>query len=515
MLSRFFFTTLIVDFLNTLRYIGQDYKVMNDDLFIDKQNHMKAKSIENQYDLQKADSAYKPIESFEKWKNLKLDLVRWERYAALIGQRKNADAATLKKAQEIVKRAAAVETGAIEGLYEVDRGFTFTVATEAAMWQAAVHSKGSSAVSLIESQLYAYEFVLDFATQNVPIAEAWIRQLHEEICKGQNGYIVHTSVGNQNQQLPLGEYKKHSNHVKTLDGGIHSYAPVELTPSEMQRYCLEIQSKEFLSAHPVLQAAYSHYCLTAIHPFADGNGRVARALASVFTYRAQSVPLLILAEHKKDYFDSLFKADQNAYQFFVDFILERTLDAMQLVDESIRAAKSPQMSQSLETLRNLFTTKGGYTHTEVDSAAGNLLNLLNGEFNQIGAIYNVANQFQMRTSNNFNRDDKLLSDLYRYPLSNISSQLVVTYNAFAPAQAEISMLFFLHVPIDCGLHDDIILHDAQTSEIFNARINELLPNPTPSVKMRAKIWVESIVGEAITQLSKLAEENLKNRGYRK
>ena len=46
--------------------------------------------------------------------------------------------------------------------------------------------------------------------------------------------------------------------------------------------------------HPAVQAAYAHYALTAIHPFADGNGRLARTVASVFLMRSAGVPLFLV-----------------------------------------------------------------------------------------------------------------------------------------------------------------------------------------------------------------------------
>jgi Fic family protein len=105
-----------------------------------------------------------------------------------------------------------------------------------------------------------------------------------------------------------------------------------------------------------------------IHPFADGNGRVARALGSVFTYRSSSVPLLILVENRQNYLDSLREADDGHYQSFVDFTLERGLDAIRLFDESIRAAMAPSVDDAVAKLKGLFVTKGGYSHKEVDLA---------------------------------------------------------------------------------------------------------------------------------------------------
>jgi len=71
--------------------------------------------------------------------------------------------------------------------------------------------------------------VLDFATSQAPIAEAWLRSLHAEICRGQETYVAHTEVGPQEQKLPLGEYKHAPNHVRQPDDTVHSYAPVDLT----------------------------------------------------------------------------------------------------------------------------------------------------------------------------------------------------------------------------------------------------------------------------------------------
>ena len=122
--------------------------------------------------VRRADAAYKPFPSFSEWSSMcLLDTTRWDRYTAELNELRKTSPDLLPKALEIVKRAAALDTGAIEGLYETDRGFTFTVATEAAYWQAALQQKGANVPALFKSQLDAYDYVVDFATQQVPIAE--------------------------------------------------------------------------------------------------------------------------------------------------------------------------------------------------------------------------------------------------------------------------------------------------------------------------------------------------------
>lgn len=156
----------------------------------------------NVYEL---DSAYRPFPSFEDWMaRVWIDTVRWDRYNSAVADRGNLSLEILARARNAATRAAALDTGAIEGLYEVDRGFTFTVALEAAAWETALDRKGEQVRSLFEAQLHAYDFVLDLATRAEHFSEAAVRQLHAEICKAQDTYRVVTAVGFQEQPLPKG-----------------------------------------------------------------------------------------------------------------------------------------------------------------------------------------------------------------------------------------------------------------------------------------------------------------------
>jgi Fic family protein len=303
-------------------------------------------------DIETADGLYREFPAFTDWTGLsEADEELWALFLSRLGaSRAKASPADFHRAVEVAMRTAAIDTGAIEGLYSVDRGFTMAVALQSLAWQLLLDERGPGVRRLFEAQLAAYELVLDAATNALPIAEAWIRALHVEICAAQATYPVLTPQGWQDHELRKGEYKTRPNHVRLATGGILSFAPVERVREEMHRLVTEIRTDAFQQAHPALQASYAHYALVNIHPFADGNGRVARALASAFFYRAASIPLVVFADHRRLYLETLRAADEGNASPMIAFIRDRGLDTMLRVTESLSAAAGPQPDEVAESL---------------------------------------------------------------------------------------------------------------------------------------------------------------------
>jgi len=471
---------------------------------------MPAGSFPDDADLRKLDVGYKGFAPFAEWAATPVDAVRWDRYVAIMSERAKVSEDILRRARQVVTRAAAIDTGAIEGLYEVDRGFTFTVATETAIWEASLDAKGPHVRPMFEAALSAYEYVLDLATNRTPMTEMIVRTLHQELCRPQETYTVATAVGVQDQPLIKGQYKTAPNHVRGRDGAMHSYAPVDLTPAEMHRLMGELSSAEFAAAHPVLQAAYAHFAFVAIHPFADGNGRVARALASVYTYRAASVPFLVLFEHRHAYYEALAAADHNVLEPFVSFSLARVLDAITLVDESIRTALVPDPGAAAEDLQRLYVTKGGYSHIDVDLAGERFIDAVVAELNRIAPEYRT-DHVTIQVSRHAG---KLASPRigFRYPTSRLPFfQIDVT--ADAPATASLDRTFQLELPIDCGVHDDLTLRNPETGETFTARFEDFRSAVSSIVQMRMNMFARRVFSNALVELKTRADAALRKNGY--
>jgi Fic family protein len=99
---------------------------------------------------------------------------------------------------------------------------------------------------------------------------------------------------------------------------------------------------------PVLKAATAHFWLLTIHPFDDGNGRIARAVADMQLARSDGSPKRFysmsaqIREQRKGYYDILEKCQQGtlditAWMLWFLQCLDKALDASALLLESIFA----------------------------------------------------------------------------------------------------------------------------------------------------------------------------------
>lgn len=82
-------------------------------------------------------------------------------------------------------------------------------------------------------------------------------------------------------------------------------------------------------ANIIEYAATLHYRFVWIHPFIDGNGRVARLLMNLILIRAGYPPTIILNSDRKKYYNALNRADRGEFQAFFKIIgqaVERSLD---------------------------------------------------------------------------------------------------------------------------------------------------------------------------------------------
>ncbi len=83
-----------------------------------------------------------------------------------------------------------------------------------------------------------------------------------------------------------GKFREIQVVVKNSQTGEISFRPPPSTaiPAEMEELLQFINDTQNQDVHPVLKAGIVHYELVRIHPFIDGNGRVARALSTLILF---------------------------------------------------------------------------------------------------------------------------------------------------------------------------------------------------------------------------------------
>lgn len=157
----------------------------------------------------------------------------------------------------------------------------------------------------------AIEYLEEFVRQQHRLTESDIRALHKVLLVEPYEMPALTLDGQPTRRrIELGRYKSASNSVRTSTGEIHYYASPAETPALMadlmRWYHTELERNEL---HPLLLAATFHLRFVQIHPFDDGNGRMARLLMNLILMQAGYVPVIINTNSKGEYLLALEKAD--------------------------------------------------------------------------------------------------------------------------------------------------------------------------------------------------------------
>lgn len=237
-----------------------------------------------------------------------------------------AELEVLELFQERLARRWSIETGVLERLYDLSRGLTVTLVERGFHASLVAHGDatidGERLIEILEDHREGLAMVMDMIRGERPFTTGWIKELHALFTRHQTTTDAITPTG-QRIQVPLvrGAYKPRPNNPLRRDGLVHEYCPPEHVSAEMERL---IEIYHALPPElPEVRAAWLHHRFTQIHPFQDGNGRVARALASFEFIRGGLLPLLVEREDRDiDYVPALEAADAGDLKPLVTFFAD-------------------------------------------------------------------------------------------------------------------------------------------------------------------------------------------------
>lgn len=147
--------------------------------------------------------------------------------------------------------------------------------------------------------------------KNHPLTETFIRQLHHTLLR--EDYTMYRQLPDgttTSYTIHAGIYKTRPNSVITVTGERFEYASPEETPALMKDL-VEWYNAEERKAElsPIELGAIFHYRYIRIHPFEDGNGRIARLLLNYILTRHGYPMVVVKSKDKSTYLTALNRCD--------------------------------------------------------------------------------------------------------------------------------------------------------------------------------------------------------------
>ena len=147
--------------------------------------------------------------------------------------------------------------------------------------------------------------------KETPLTQQFIRTLHKTLLR--EDYTVYRTLPGGVQTsyvIHAGQYKTRPNSVITRYGDRFEYATPDETPALMSDlidwYNDAERSGKFT---PIELAAIFHYRYIRIHPFEDGNGRIARLMVNYILTRHDYPMIVVRSRKKKEYLEALHRTD--------------------------------------------------------------------------------------------------------------------------------------------------------------------------------------------------------------
>ncbi len=248
----------------------------------------------------------------------------------------------------------------------------------------------------------AIGFMLQLIKEDRPLSESDIKDLHKIILV--EPYLSKTisPEGIEFQkEIKIGQYKTSPNHVMTISGDTHYYTNPEEVAFEMNNLLEWYRNAESENLHPVIISAVFHHKFTSIHPFDDGNGRLARILSNFILLKHQYPVLVIKNKDKTLYYSALNIADNGIYQDLVKLFTENIGYSFEIMQRAIRGENINE-ADDLDKEIELFTKQMQVQNIKtvdfekdkdflIDSYVKNFLDYLIPKLNKMGELFQDSN----------------------------------------------------------------------------------------------------------------------------
>lgn len=222
----------------------------------------------------------------------------------------------------------------------------------------------------------AYDKCRIYARKHSPITIELLKELSSITMKN-TGKVYNTA---------LGEFSSSDGDIRLLNvtagiGG-KSYMSFNKVPSKLKEFCEKLNLKRKDVEKKTLIEQYllsfdAHYDLVTIHPWADGNGRMARLLMNMIQFEFGLIPAKILKEDKEHYIKALVETreadDKTIFRNYMLDVMIKNLIAdilafVQSTGESVITVNAQEKSR--EKIIRLLGENGKMTTATLAQAVG-------------------------------------------------------------------------------------------------------------------------------------------------
>ena len=226
----------------------------------------------------------------------------------------------LKKLRDQIALEMTYNSNAIEG-NTLSLKETFLVINEG------ITIKGKSMKEHLEAKDHyeAIEYLNELVSNDIknPFTEVTLRSLHQLIMR-------------ETYSEEAGKYRT-GNVIIT--GSDHKPPDADEVKIKMKELFVWIK-KNKKKIHVIELSAMIHHKISHIHPFADGNGRLARLIMNLLLMQKGFPLVVILNVDRKKYYSALSKADKGNYIPFVRFIAQAAERSLNIYLKTLSSKRS-------------------------------------------------------------------------------------------------------------------------------------------------------------------------------
>lgn len=234
-------------------------------------------------------------------------------------------------------------------------GSTITEVENQIMFDHGVSIKGKSLEeqSMNLDLKVAYEKAIEYAKNHTPITIDLLITLSALLMK---------NTGKE-YKTALGDFSSARGELRLLNvtagvGG-RSYMSYNKVPAKLEEFCRQLNTDRQKASEMSIDELYrltfdAHYNLVTIHPWADGNGRMARLVMNMLQLEFGLIPAKILKDDKEEYIKSLIATreddDLSIFREFMTSMMEKNLTSeidtyIKSIGETETAAEKPMKTR--------------------------------------------------------------------------------------------------------------------------------------------------------------------------